>query len=72
MIDRDEHLAQCKKRALEYLDRGDVKNAIASIGSDLSKHEDFKGIVDKLMPLGLFIAINNDEREARRFIEGFR
>jgi hypothetical protein len=72
MIDRDEYLVRCKKRALEYLNRGDVKNAIVSMQSDLSKHEDFRGISDKLMPMALFIMINNDHREARRFIEGFR
>lgn len=70
--DRDEYLARCKKRALEYLDRGEVVNAIASMGSDLSKHEDFKGIADKMMPVGLFFAMSNDAIEARRFIEGFR
>ncbi len=25
---------QCKQRALEYLDRGDLVNAVASMGSD--------------------------------------
>jgi hypothetical protein len=72
MRSREEHLEWCKKRALEYLDRGDVENAIASMGSDLGKHEDFTGIVNKLMPLALFYAINNDYDGARRWIEGFR
>lgn len=35
----DEHLQWCKDRALAYLDRGDVTNALASFVSDMSKHE---------------------------------
>jgi hypothetical protein len=69
---RDEYLEWAKKRALEYLDRGDIQNAIASMGSDLNKHEDFKGISEKLMLLGIWCVVNHDIREARRWIEGFR
>jgi hypothetical protein len=68
----DEHLAWCKKRALEYLDRGDVTNAIASMLSDLSKHEETKAIGKSLGPMGLVHAMNRDIAGARRFIEGFR
>ena len=68
--DRDVYLAKCKKHALAYLPN--VPDAIASIMSDLRQHDDFKGIVDKLTPLGLHIAIQRDEYEARLFIEGFR
>lgn len=71
-IDPDVYLAQCKKRALEYLDRGDVINAIASIGHDLRQHKEFTGIVDKLMPLGMHYALELDIDGARRFIVGFR
>ena len=35
---RAEHLAWCKRRAMEYVDAGDLSNAVASMGSDLSKH----------------------------------
>jgi hypothetical protein len=72
MKDRDEYLVWCKQRALEYLDRGDVVNAIASMGSNLMKHPEFEGVAKKLMPLGMWIAIHRDIHEARRFIEGFR
>jgi len=64
-------MAWCKKRALEYLDHGDVMNAVTSMLSDLSKHPETKGIGDKLGMLGIF-AIQNGPQEARRFIEGFR
>jgi hypothetical protein len=72
MRTRDEHLEWCKERAMDYLNTGDVANAIASMMSDLSKHEDFKAIAEKIGPLGLFYAMNNDYDGAKRFIEGFR
>ena len=31
---RQEHLDWCKKRALEYCDKGDVQDAFASMASD--------------------------------------
>jgi hypothetical protein len=69
---RDEHLKWCKKRALEYLEAGDVHSAIASMMSDLKKHEELGGISDILTQLGLSYAMNQDHDGARRFIEGFR
>lgn len=35
---RAEHLTWCKQQALEYVDRGDVQGAFASMTSDLNKH----------------------------------
>jgi hypothetical protein len=69
---RDEHLAWAKERAREYLDRGDVVNAIASMGSDLSQHPELKEISFAMMPVGMFFAANGDLNEARRWVEGFR
>lgn len=36
---RDADLAWCKQRAMEYINRGDAKNALASFLSDLQKGE---------------------------------
>ena len=36
----EEHLAWCKKRALEYLDAGELANAFTSMLSDMDKHPD--------------------------------
>lgn len=72
LTSRDEHLEDCKRRALEYLDAGDVQNAIASMLSDLNKHEDTKNYNKFLGSLGLTIAASGDIQQARRFIEGFR
>lgn len=68
---RDEHLAWAKRRALKYLDAGDVLNAITSMGSDLEKHPELKPNVGLLM-VGLLYAANHDYAGARRWIEGFR
>ena len=69
---RDEHLAWAKKRALEYLDAGDLTNALSSMGSDLSKHDELRGIGAKMADLGLIAFINRDAVAMRRWIEGFR
>lgn len=69
---RDEHIAWCKKRALEYLDRGELGDALASMCSDLSKHDETMAIGEKMAPLGLLHVMNFDGRELRRWIEGFR
>jgi hypothetical protein len=37
-LTRDEHLAWCKRRALEYVDAGDLTHAVASMASDLKTH----------------------------------
>lgn len=67
---RVEHLAWCKARALEYLDEGDLANAVASMGSDLSKHPETK-CPDVLMTLGMMLIVQNDATGVRRWIEGF-
>ena len=69
---RIEHLEWCKKRALEYLDRGDVMNAVTSMLSDLNKHDETK--LDEgggLTMLGMNAIMSGDVQFARRFIEGF-
>lgn len=70
MTDRADHLAWCKVRALEYLDAGNLADAVASMGSDLSKHPETK-CPDVLMSLGMMLIIQNDEAGVRRWIEGF-
>ena len=52
---RDEHLAWCKKRALEYVDDWDVRSAICSMMSDLQKHPETKDQNPAIMALGLLI-----------------
>jgi hypothetical protein len=68
MKTREEHLADSKRAALEYLDAGDVKNAIASMLSDMRKHE---GINEFIVEMGLAIVVSGDPQQARHWIEGF-
>lgn len=71
-MNREEHLQWAKDRALEYADRGDVTNAVASIMSDLSKHpetENHAGL--QLMVMMAMTGKFERSGELRRFIEGF-
>jgi hypothetical protein len=72
MKTRDEHLAWCKERAHEYLERGDIANGIASMMSDLTKHPETKSNNPYLTMLGMMYAKDHDLEGAKRFIEGFR
>ena len=70
MTIRKKHLNWCKKRALEYVERGDVAQAWTSIVSDLGKHESTQGHIairlgSRLMLKGKL----NTKDEMRRFIE---
>jgi hypothetical protein len=70
---REEHLAWCKGRALEYLDAGDLENAVASMGSDLTKHPETETKSnDFLVLIGMRHVLDGDRAAVRRWIEGFR
>jgi hypothetical protein len=71
MRTREEHLDFCKRRALEYLDAGDLVNAVTSMGSDLDKHPETRASAE-LVLLGGMYALNQDAAGVRRWIEGFR
>lgn len=74
MRTRDEHLAWCKARALEYLDDGDWKLAAASMMSDLRLHEETQDAAEtavKLFPLALLCMRQGDIGGLRRWITGF-
>ena len=71
MMTGEEHLAVCKRRALEYLDAGDLVNAVISMGSDLDKHPETK-CHPVLLLLGARYATHGDAAGVRRWIEGFR
>lgn len=69
---RDEHLAWCKERALEYIEAGDIENGIASMLSDMGKHRataKHPGL--ELMMMQFAAGLFRDMSEVKRFIEGF-
>ncbi len=69
---RTDHLAWCKKRAMEYVDAGDLDQAYASMSSDLGKHPETEG--HSGIQLGIILMMGghlNTSEEMRKFIEGF-
>jgi hypothetical protein len=71
-MDRAEHLQWAKDRALEYADRGDVTNAVASMASDLRKHPDTEDHAGAQLMVMLAMSGKFDQPgELRKFIEGF-
>lgn len=69
---RTEHVEWCKLRALEYVDSGDLKDAYASMCSDLTKHPETE--THSAMSLGMALMMGghlDTEHEMRKFIEGF-
>lgn len=72
-VTRDEHLAWAKSRALEYLDRGDFTNSLASFISDMNKHDELATPAFRFLTtgIGMRAAMDRDERGMRHFIEGF-
>jgi hypothetical protein len=75
MMTREEHLEWCKQRAREYLDRGELADAVASMGSDMDKHPETRMAGDKmgtLMYVAMFRITEGDVQGVRDWVEGFR
>jgi|HubBroStandDraft_5_1064220.scaffolds.fasta_scaffold277952_2 hypothetical protein len=75
MRTREEHLEWCKERAREYLDRGDLANAVASMGSDMDKHPETRMAGEKmgmLMYVAMIRLTEGDVQGVRDLVEGFR
>lgn len=72
-MDRNQYLQWSKDRALQYLNTGDLTNAVASIISDLNQrgYDDTK-INFYLANAGLISAMHDDPVGVKRFIDGFR
>lgn len=69
-LSREQHLQWCKKRALEYVERGQLQQAITSMMSDMNKHSRTAGTIHP----ALFIIGASDARDpakVRAWIEGF-
>ena len=72
MRTREEHLAWCKQRALEYIDKGDIQEGITSMMSDMGKHEETAA--PALTQLAMMMLVSgqlNSVHEARKFINGY-
>ena len=73
MSTRAEHLAWCKKRALEYVNTGDYNSAVTSMLSDLGKHpETERSAGGILATMGMMELMRGPSRDSiTRYIEGF-
>ena len=72
-LTRDEHLAWCKRRALEYVDAGDLTHAVASMASDLKTHPDTDNpALNGLVMIGMMYVTDGDKAAVQRWIERFR
>lgn len=71
VMTRAEHMAWCKQRALQYVDAGDLGQALDSLTSDLRKHPDTRE--HNAIILGTMLAMNghlNTAQKMREWIEG--
>jgi hypothetical protein len=72
-VTRDEHLAWSKRRALEYVDAGDLSHAVAGMTSDLKTHPDTDNpALDGLATIGMMYVTDGDKGAVQRWIESFR
>lgn len=70
MTTRTEHLQWCKDRAKEYIDRGDLSNALASFFSDMGKHDETRD--HPFLGVGAMMMTScRDSDEMWKFIDGF-
>lgn len=70
MNTRAEHLAWCKTRALQYVDAGNLQEAMASMLSDLTKHQDTAPSA-KIGMILMMTVDRNSPQQVRSFITGF-
>jgi hypothetical protein len=76
-MNRQEHLQWCKQRALEYLQPGpyfSLDEAMASMASDLGKHDETRHHVSITIPLMFQLRMTGKLEtagEMQKFIEGF-
>jgi len=73
LVSREEHLEWAKKRANEYIDKGELMNAINSFYSDMSKKPETKD--HKFLKIGRKIILSGglkSQKEVKEFIDGFK
>jgi len=68
---RDKYVERCKQRALDYLDRGDLRNAVDSLVSNMNARPDCE-LPQYLATLGVLLLMRNDALGWRTVIEGLR
>jgi hypothetical protein len=69
---REEHVQWCKSRAYQIADEGDLAGAVASMVSDLGKHEETEEVAKMagLLSLALMLSAPNTN-QVKNWIDGF-
>jgi hypothetical protein len=71
-MSHNEHIAWCKQRALEYVERGDAAGALASMMSDLNKNPETANHAGIRLTMMLMLGGHMETLDAvRQHIEGF-
>ncbi|WFU22440.1 hypothetical protein QA649_30755 [Bradyrhizobium sp. CB1717] len=68
---RDKYVERCKQRAFDHLDRGDLKNAVASFVGSMNARPDCE-LPFHLAALGALLLTANDAFGWKMLIEGLR
>ena len=68
---RDKYVERCKQRAFDYLDRGDLKNSVASFVGNMNARPDCE-LPHHLAALGVLLLMRDDALGWRTLIEGFK
>ncbi len=71
-MNRQQHLDWCKKRALGYVEAGNLQNAYTSMASDMLKHEKTANHIG--LELGMVMLLSghlSTAKSMREFIEDF-
>ena len=70
-LPRDKYVERCKQRALDYLDRDDLRKAVASFVSNMNARPDCE-LPYHLAALGVLLLMGDDVLGWRTLIEGFQ
>lgn len=68
---RDKYVERCKQRAFDYLDRGELRNAVASFVNNMNARPDCE-LPHHLAALGVLLLMGNDALGWKALIEEFR
>ena len=68
---REEYVERSKQRAFDYLDRGELRNAVASFVNNMNARPDCE-LPDHLAALGVLLLMRNDALGWKALIEEFR
>jgi len=67
-IPRDKYVERCKQRAFDYLDRGDLKNAVSSFVNNMDARPDCE-LPHHLVTLGVVLWMGRDVQGWKALIE---